>query len=240
LKAEEYLREASKRGKLHHSIILEGGNQEAVELFARYVICQGECKKASWLNEVLRIKPEGKSIGISQIRELIDRISLKPFAAPWRLVVIEEAESLTLEAANALLKTLEEPPQSTYFLLLTSSPSSLPLTVLSRCLLLSWAGEEGKKKREVPRPEAIKTREDLRVFLQDMFFLLRDWMAWKEGQQTLYFSEAQLKQVRFSPQDLNRFLSAFDRINSIWDRANLSIVRAYLKKILQEMGIGQL
>ncbi len=240
MKAEEYLEEALRRGKLHHSIILEGGDERAVELFAKYIICRGECKDPSLLNEVLRVRPEGKSIGISQIRELIDRISLKPFAAAWRLVVIEEAESLTPEAANALLKTLEEPPESTYFLLMTSSPSSLPLTVLSRCLLLSWEKGEGGKRKEIPTLESIKTREDLRNFLQDMFLLLRDWMAWQAGQETMYFSETQLKEVRFSPRDLDCFLSAFDRINSIWDRANLAIVRAYLKKILQEMGIGQL
>jgi len=238
LKTEEYLKEALKRGKLHHSILLEGGDERAVGVFAKYIICRGECSDPSYLNEIIRIKPEGRSIGIAQIRDLIDRVSLKPFAAPWRLVVIEEADSLTAEAANALLKTLEEPPESTYFLLLTSSPSALPSTVLSRCLWLSWNRREGRKARRLGDPSGIKTREDLKNFVHNALLLLRDWMAWREGEEPLHFPVEEVKKLKLPPERLGDFLGAFDKIGSVWDRANLSIARAYLAKILREMGIG--
>lgn len=74
--------------------------------------------------------------GVEAIRTLLSHLSFKAFEGGARAVVLNDADQLTPEAANALLKSLEEPLPATYFILIMSNPSKLPTTVLSRCQ--SW------------------------------------------------------------------------------------------------------
>ena len=80
---------------------------------------------------------EGRSpktvIGIDAIKEVIHRVSLNPFEGQFSVVIVDGAESMSDEAANALLKTLEEPPPNTMFLLLTADQEAILPTVRSRC-----------------------------------------------------------------------------------------------------------
>src|SRR6185503_17173769 len=73
------------------------------------------------------------SIKIEQIRDVIDRAGYRPFEGRRRAVIVDEADALVAHAQNALLKTLEEPPSSSVFILVSSMPDSLLPTVLSRC-----------------------------------------------------------------------------------------------------------
>lgn len=82
---------------------------------------------------MIRVTPEKNSIKIEVIRDLISRLMLKPVQAERMVIIIEEADAMTTGAANALLKTLEEPPPYVLFLLLTSRPEELPATIRSRC-----------------------------------------------------------------------------------------------------------
>ena len=75
-------------------------------------------------------------VSVEQMREVRMHMSTSSFLGGWKIVFIKEAEYMNKEAANALLKILEEPPQKRLFLLRASSPESLPLTILSRCQLL--------------------------------------------------------------------------------------------------------
>jgi DNA polymerase-3 subunit delta' len=84
--------------------------------------------------DIIIIEPDDTgSIKIDQVRELIDRAAYRPFEARRRVVIIDEADALRKEAQNALLKTLEEPPSASVFLLVSSMPDSLLPTVVSRC-----------------------------------------------------------------------------------------------------------
>lgn len=83
--------------------------------------------------DYLVISPQGQNIKIEQIKQLISWSSLKPFHSPSKLVLIEQAEKMTPEAQNALLKTLEEPNRFTSIILLTSNYKLLLPTVISRC-----------------------------------------------------------------------------------------------------------
>lgn len=76
---------------------------------------------------------EEKTIKIEIIRQVIQRLSLKPVKSERMVIVIEDAETLTEAAANSLLKTLEEPPSYVLFLLLSTAPEKLPTTIRSRC-----------------------------------------------------------------------------------------------------------
>lgn len=78
-------------------------------------------------------KRPSEQIAIAQVRELLERLNLGSHRGGRRVILIEPAHALNLNAANALLKTLEEPPQGTTFLLTTHETNRLPKTVLSRC-----------------------------------------------------------------------------------------------------------
>jgi DNA polymerase-3 subunit delta' len=84
--------------------------------------------------DVLLVEPgENGSIKIEQVREAIDRAGYRPFEGRRRVVIVDEADALVHPAQNALLKTLEEPPPSSVFILVTSRPHMLLPTVRSRC-----------------------------------------------------------------------------------------------------------
>ena len=77
--------------------------------------------------------------GIDDIRELKDKINLVPTNLKYKVYIIDEVHMLTKEAFNALLKTVEEPPEHAIFILCTTEPEKLPETVISRCLVIKFA-----------------------------------------------------------------------------------------------------
>src|SRR4051812_47781435 len=84
--------------------------------------------------DVMVIEPgDNGSIKVDQIRDVIDRAGFRPFEGRRRVVIIDEADTLISSAQNALLKTLEEPPSSSMFILVTARPDMLLPTVQSRC-----------------------------------------------------------------------------------------------------------
>jgi DNA polymerase-3 subunit delta' len=85
--------------------------------------------------DVRRIIPEGLSIGVDEMRSIVQIASRRPSAGRWQIVLVEDADRLTEGAANALLKVVEEPPPSTVFLLCAPSvdPEDIAITLRSRC-----------------------------------------------------------------------------------------------------------
>ncbi|MDD5701622.1 MAG: DNA polymerase III subunit [Dehalococcoidales bacterium] len=80
---------------------------------------------------------EKTEIGIEQIKDMLRTASLPPFEGEYRVYIIDEAANLSMEAANRLLKTLEEPPEKVTFILLTANAGLIPATVISRCQRLN-------------------------------------------------------------------------------------------------------
>ena len=90
--------------------------------------------------DVILIEPgDMGSIKIEQVRDVIDRADYRPFEGRRRVVIVDEADALVPQAQNALLKTLEEPPSASIFVLVSSIPDSLLPTVRSRCSRLRFA-----------------------------------------------------------------------------------------------------
>lgn len=79
------------------------------------------------------LQPDDRSLKIAQIREVLRIVPFPPIEARYRFVLIEPVEAMTEEAANSLLKTLEEPPSRTRFILITSQPDAVLVTIRSRC-----------------------------------------------------------------------------------------------------------
>jgi DNA polymerase-3 subunit delta' len=84
--------------------------------------------------DVLIVSPgDNRSIKVDAVRDLVDRANFRPFEGRRRVVIIDEADALVVAAQNGLLKTLEEPPSASGFILITSRPDALLPTVRSRC-----------------------------------------------------------------------------------------------------------
>lgn len=156
------------RGRLAHAFLFTGSSLELLEALsttlAKTLNCaapvrsaSGEavdscdacasCKNIQRANhgDVRWVRPESKSrvITIEQVRELSASINLKAGQGLWKLGIIVGADRLKTEAANAFLKTLEEPPPKSVFILLTMNSSKVLETILSRCMRLSFGGEGG-------------------------------------------------------------------------------------------------
>lgn len=83
--------------------------------------------------DLLVVSPEKFDIKVDEIRALEEFLSFKPYESRKKIAVVNDAEALNISAANAFLKTLEEPPADSLIILITSAPDRLPKTILSRC-----------------------------------------------------------------------------------------------------------
>ena len=118
------------------------GRSNAAVAFAASLVCKdngcGVCIDCTTVLssthvDVERFNPSGLSIKADEVRELISRSSWSPSVGGWRIVIIEDADRLTETAANALLKTIEEPESHTVWLLCVPTLSDVPVTIRSRC-----------------------------------------------------------------------------------------------------------
>lgn len=141
---------ALKLGKLTHALLFSGikgtGKTTIARIVAKALNCLNlqegyepcnECQNCLEINkgifvDVLEIDAASNR-GIDQVRELIENLKYAPAKGRAKVYIIDEAHMLTKEAANALLKSLEEPPAHVYFILATTEPNKLPPTILSRC-----------------------------------------------------------------------------------------------------------
>jgi DNA polymerase-3 subunit delta' len=151
----EHLKSAIKLDKISHAYIINGeagsGKKMLASTFAMTLQCEtgndepcGKCKsciQAMNGNQpdiiwVTHEKPA--SIGVDDIRvQLNNDICVKPYSSNYKIYIINEADKLTVQAQNALLKTLEEPPAYAVIILLTTNHEALLPTILSRCVILS-------------------------------------------------------------------------------------------------------
>jgi DNA polymerase-3 subunit delta' len=118
------------------------GRTNAAVAFTASLVCKengcGVCIDcttvlASTHVDVERFNPTGLSIKADEVRELVSRSSWSPTVGGWRIVIIDDADRLTETAANALLKTIEEPESQTVWLLCAPTLSDVPVTIRSRC-----------------------------------------------------------------------------------------------------------
>ena len=153
---KEHLQNAISAKKISHAYIINGEKSSGKEFIARVFAmtlqcekggtepCQEchSCKQALSDNQpdiiyVSHLKPN--SIGIEDIREqLIADVEIKPYTGPYKIYIVDEAEKMTVQAQNALLKTIEEPPAYAVILLLANNNTSLLPTITSRCVTLNF------------------------------------------------------------------------------------------------------
>ena len=152
---KEHLRGALSTGKVSHAYIINGernsGKEFIARVFAMALQCEkgevepcGEChscKQALSKNQpdIIYVSHEKPgTIGVEDIRTQINAdISVKPYSSPRKIYIMNEGELMTVQAQNALLKTLEEPPEYAVILILTTQVEALLPTILSRCVVLN-------------------------------------------------------------------------------------------------------
>lgn len=125
--------------RLPHAILLHGPNLKALEAFAHDLTSQLLNGNPLTHPDCFTLRPSNKmrQIATEDTRELISNLHKTPVLANCKVAIIHEVDRMHLSAANAFLKTLEEPPSFTYILLLTTYPYRLPATIRSRCMFLS-------------------------------------------------------------------------------------------------------
>ena len=151
---KEHLRNALSSGKVSHAYIINGekssGKEFIAKVFSMALQCEkdGEkpcqecasCKKALSGNhpDIIRVTHEKpNSISVDDIREQVNNtIMIKPYQGPYKIYIIDRADLMTVQAQNALLKTIEEPPQYAVIMLLTENAELLLPTITSRCVML--------------------------------------------------------------------------------------------------------
>ena len=144
------LANALDSNRLHHAYLFSGtrgvGKTTIARIFAKSLNCEqgissepcGECSSCSEIDQgrsvdLIEIDAASRT-GVDDMRELLDNVQYAPTRSRFKIYLIDEVHMLSKHSFNALLKTLEEPPPHIKFLLATTDPQKVPVTVLSRCL----------------------------------------------------------------------------------------------------------
>ena len=157
-----HLQNAVSMDKISHSYIMSGedglGKNMLADAFAKTLQCEeggitpcGKCRSCIQAEsgnqpDIIHVTHEKpNSIGVDDVREqLVDDIVIKPYSSKYKIYIIDEAEKLTVQAQNAILKTIEEPPAYGIILLLTTNAASMLETILSRSIVLNMKPVESE------------------------------------------------------------------------------------------------
>jgi DNA polymerase-3 subunit delta' len=168
----QLLQRSLARGRLGHAYLFTGHRLEELELLARTLAktlncqkpvktggaatdCCDECLSCRKIDhethtDIHWARPESRSrvVTVEQMRDLMREIQLKPAEAEYKVAIIAAADRLNPQAANAFLKTLEEPPAQSVLILLSTEPQRILETIMSRCLRLNFSTESNYQPDE--------------------------------------------------------------------------------------------
>lgn len=173
-KAVNILLGAIKKDRIPSSYLFAGesgiGKKFTAVNFAKALNCLdpkegdscGECSQCKKIDnqthpDFLLVSPESSEIRVEEIRAVEEMLSLAPYEGNKKIVIIDDAETMNSSAANAFLKTLEEPPWQSLIILVSSSPDKLPETIRSRCSRVNFSPLSAEKCEEVIN-SALKTK----------------------------------------------------------------------------------
>jgi DNA polymerase-3 subunit gamma/tau len=205
------LKNAIKANRIVHAYLFTGprgtGKTSTAKILAKSVNClspvEGEacnkCTSCTRINsgsfmDIVEIDAASNR-GIDEIRDLREKVKYAPVEGKYKIYIIDEVHMLTTEAFNALLKTLEEPPKHVIFVLATTEPHKIPLTVLSRCQKFDFKRIGTRfvmeRLKEICATEALKVNENaLQIIAKKAEGSMRDALSLLD--QALSFSEEEI------------------------------------------------
>lgn len=202
-----YLRVQLNEGRLSHAYVFTGsGGEEQAWSLAAALCCLhpeedgsacGSCQACKNIAngvypDVRLFDPEGASHRVERMRKLVEQAALTPIAGAGKCFIIRQAENMSDEGANTLLKLLEEPEEDTVLVLLASSPDALLPTILSRCQLFAFGGSGDELGYGLPDELEEKAVVFLRSLpqlpLYKVLLAARDYDRDREGQRLFFFA----------------------------------------------------
>ncbi|WP_087973984.1 DNA polymerase III subunit gamma/tau [Oceanobacillus rekensis] len=171
------LQNAIEQGKFSHAYLFSGprgtGKTSAAKIFAKTINCEhapvkepcNECSACRGIqdgsiSDVIEIDAASNT-SVDDIREIRDKVKYASSSVPYKVYIIDEVHMISINAFNALLKTLEEPPKHVVFILATTEPHKIPLTIISRCQRFDF--KPISNKAIVDRMRAIMEAESITV-----------------------------------------------------------------------------
>ena len=169
------LQQAIRTGRIGHAYLFTGargvGKTSAARILAKALNCESgptpepccqcdACERIATGDDVDVLEIDGASNrGIDEIRQLRQNAGVRPSRSRMKVYIIDEVHMLTKEAFNALLKTLEEPPEHVKFIFATTEPQKIPITILSRCQRFDFAGVDtvsiGERLHQIAEAEGV-------------------------------------------------------------------------------------
>lgn len=276
------LQNQKEQGKLSHAFLFVGmegiGKYFFAEQFAHFLLCQsltdskkacGVCRQCQLVSagnhpDLITISPEeeSQSIKIEQIRNLIDQVDKTPQIARYKVILIHPADAMNINAANALLKTLEEPASNTFLILVTHRLMALPATIRSRCQIIpfyppkkelgmAWLEKQVEEKENLTLLLNLTDGAPLKVLKlikeERLFFrknLFKEFCQFLKGEMDLVelstsWSKREIDQIIFSLRSWLFDLISLKQIEGVNDVINVDFNLA-LKAIAKGYSVKQL
>lgn len=178
---KQQLKKSIENNQISHSYLFIGiegiGKKLLATEFAKAILCLGDskycnnCKSCIEFDgnnnpDFLYIEPDGNSLKIEQIREMQKKVQEKPIISNKKVYIINDADKMTLEAQNSLLKTLEEPPEFATIILIGTNENAFLATIKSRCMIIHFNQISDNKMIEYLNSQGIEniTKNMLELF----------------------------------------------------------------------------
>lgn len=260
------LKNAIKYDRLSHAYLFCGprgtGKTSIAKILAKTINCTNlqdylpcnECENCLQYNnkqsvDIIEIDAASNN-GVDEIRELRDKVGLVPSFGKYKIYIIDEVHMLTTSAFNALLKTLEEPPKHVIFILATTEPFKIPITILSRCQRFDFkkisVDDIVSRLRAIADAENIKIKDEILKEIailsdggmRDSINLLDQVNAYVGGEKEVTYEDVHDVNGTLKPEELYDFISKI-KSNDLKDALLLSDsyndIGKNMTKVLEEL-----